>query len=263
MKKLVQCLFMLFAVVALLSNSEGRGTRSGQGASNAPGDGATCSNSSCHGSSTFNPSITLNLTKDGEAVDAYRPGEEYDMELVINSSGANAFGFQLTAALSDASQAGSFSDLSQNVQSLMLNERTYLEHFEASAANVFRAKWTAPASGSGNVDFFSAGIAANGNGNKSGDGGTSSKVTIAEDTSSNTNDLIAAKIKVYPNPTNGLIHIDTKEEVLSYAVFNIAGQTVTRGTNNLIDLTDNKAGIYLVQIQTQSGVSSQRVSLVE
>lgn len=263
MKKLIHAFVLLVGVIALLSNSEGRGTRSGTGAANAPGDGATCSNSSCHGTAGFNPSIALSLMKDGQAVDAYQPGEEYDMELVLNSSGANVFGFQLTAALEDAAEAGSFSDLADNIQSLVLNDRTYLEHPEPSQANVFRAKWTAPAEGSGDVTFYSAAIAANGNGNKSGDGGTSRTITLSEAMSSNTADLLAESILVYPNPTAGLVNIDADMNIQSYDLYNISGQHLLTGNSNSIDISDMDAGVYFLQINTVQGVTTKKISLVK
>lgn len=68
----------------------------------------------------------------------------------------------------------------------------------------------------------------------------------------------AASVSVYPNPSNGVITIaNTTGGTLSYEVYNVVGQTVTKGTavgsTTTLDLSNNHAGIYFIKLQdTQS-----------
>lgn len=59
-------------------------------------------------------------------------------------------------------------------------------------------------------------------------------------------------IKIYPNPGNGLYHIDGIKEQTRYTVFNVLGKVVLVGdlskSKNSVDLSDLNSGIYLIQL---------------
>lgn len=58
-------------------------------------------------------------------------------------------------------------------------------------------------------------------------------------------------IKVFPNPTTGIVKLEHAYQQLSYSIANIDGKTVkakTRVANDTIDMTDLKAGFYMVKI---------------
>jgi len=70
-----------------------------------------------------------------------------------------------------------------------------------------------------------------------------------------------AKVSVYPNPTNGLLNIETTQQVTAFAVYNTIGQEVTTGKGNIVNLQNAQQGIYLVQITLEGG-ASQTVKVV-
>lgn len=73
------------------------------------------------------------------------------------------------------------------------------------------------------------------------------------------NDLELATVNLYPNPTNGIIHLDldTTYDGINISISNILGQVITyeRFVNtDTIDLTiDGSPGIYFVNVNTSNG----------
>lgn len=61
-------------------------------------------------------------------------------------------------------------------------------------------------------------------------------------------------ISIYPNPTTGLLHLDTSIEKCTMQVFDsraILHRTISVGNNALIDLSDLAPGLYFVKIRDQ------------
>lgn len=57
-------------------------------------------------------------------------------------------------------------------------------------------------------------------------------------------------LKIYPNPTNDVLNIDTNESITSIKIFNILGQQINIDTTNpkQINLTNLSSGTYMVQL---------------
>ena len=266
MKKYIYSFILVTAGAALMSNSIGRGSASGQGATGAPGDGLTCASSNCHGSTgPFAAEMEIVLMKDGEEVTSYLPGETYSMAIAVNAaSGApTRYGFQMTAVVDgDNSGAGTFSDVSSNAKELTLNSRTYLEHDGPSNSAEFMATWTAPAEGSGNVTVFAAGIAANGNGGTSGDSGAIGSMTFEEGDLSSIKVLTADEMSFSPNPAIDFIKVDTKlNQSMVYNVVSINGAKVASGIiqNNSIDISILTNGLYIVTVSGEDFIYRQKI----
>src|SRR5690606_25895867 len=67
-------------------------------------------------------------------------------------------------------------------------------------------------------------------------------------------DFQKMKIKLYPNPTNGLLYIETSQEIQSYEVYNLIGQRLLSGNvNDNINLKDLSKGTYIIRLTTQEG----------
>lgn len=67
---------------------------------------------------------------------------------------------------------------------------------------------------------------------------------------------------VFPNPTTGLLNIDTKgENIRSVEITNPLGQVVLHTTpqNNTVDITALSAGMYSLTITTANAVSTKRI----
>lgn len=75
-------------------------------------------------------------------------------------------------------------------------------------------------------------------------------------------DFDAIGATVYPNPTSGVIKIDTDVEQTQVQIFNMLGQEVvsTIETGNFsVDITDQKAGIYFVTIKNENGTATSKI----
>jgi hypothetical protein len=61
-----------------------------------------------------------------------------------------------------------------------------------------------------------------------------------------------SNIKVYPNPTTGIINITSSETINSVSVFNVFGQKVfTKEHSTEIDISHLQSGTYILNIETQ------------
>lgn len=63
---------------------------------------------------------------------------------------------------------------------------------------------------------------------------------------------------IYPNPTNGIVNIDGYE-IIEVKVYNVFGQLVKKTNENVIDLSRQNAGLYIIKIQTQLGIITKQI----
>ena len=74
----------------------------------------------------------------------------------------------------------------------------------------------------------------------------------------------SVEVAVYPNPTNGLVKIEA-ENIKHITISNMLGQVVFDGKVGgdafEYDFSGQKTGIYLVRIETASGVVVKKVSV--
>lgn len=83
-----------------------------------------------------------------------------------------------------------------------------------------------------------------------------------------TNDLNKVAFNMYPNPTNGILTIETEENLHGLDIFNIAGQNVksqTYATYGMasVDLSDMKPGIYTVSLAFKNNKISIQKLIVQ
>lgn len=72
-----------------------------------------------------------------------------------------------------------------------------------------------------------------------------------------------ANINVYPNPTNGLLNIEG-QGTMHISVSNLLGQALQETTasgNTTLDMSRLEAGMYLIRIERENGVTIQKVNL--
>lgn len=78
--------------------------------------------------------------------------------------------------------------------------------------------------------------------------------------------ITSSEVNVYPNPSDGLITIESNEEILAIHMFDFTGRKVLVASGNrqmksTINASTLPSGVYLVQVQTASGVSLKKLVL--
>jgi hypothetical protein len=75
------------------------------------------------------------------------------------------------------------------------------------------------------------------------------------------------QLDVFPNPTQGLITIETASNIRNVKVFDIVGKVVMdvnlSGRTTQLDLTQLHKGIYFIQLDTQDGKSGVQKIIVQ
>ena len=262
--KLFLTAFSLFVIIGLMSNSSGRANVFGQAVTGAPGDSnKTCASSGCHSSGAFSPSPILLITdKDGNEVTNYRPGETYDINLSIETTGNPVeFGFQMVALASDISPVNQWENIGDNVQLVTLGDRDYIEHNSPSSENTFSARWTAPNAGTGDVNFYYSVNAVNGNGSPSGDGGANASFTLNE-TLSSTSDYQNVNINIFPNPTTDFLTINGLNKDFTYNVLDRLGKIQLKGSGSkesTLNTEELTAGLYFLNVEIDGNTITKKV----
>lgn len=197
--------FFTFLALALLlvNNSAGPAEVQGLDRTGSPLSIGPCQ--LCHNSGAFSPTPVLEILDGGNPVNTYEPGKTYKMRVTVNASGGPAgYGFQ-AVALSGAGnvQAGDFKNPGADVQITPLSGREYPEHNKRSNNNTFETDWEAPAAGTGEVRFYAAVVAANGQDGSNGDGSSflGSPIILSEViTSTAESDELPGGFTIFPNP---------------------------------------------------------------
>jgi hypothetical protein len=66
-------------------------------------------------------------------------------------------------------------------------------------------------------------------------------------------------VTIYPNPTSGLISIDTEENIINIAVLSSSGRTLSNSKVKNLDLSEYSAGVYFITIQTDKGFVTKKI----
>ncbi len=268
------CSFILF-----ISSSNGRAAN-GSGNTGAPGDESVGQTSiTCKFCHTGNAIVTntsiLILDKDSVQVNSYVPGADYTVRVSVNASTGSpkGYGFQLIGIKdSDSLDVKGFSSPSSNAKlaTTSFNNRTYAEHKRADSLNTFEVQWKAPAQGTGSISFYAAGNGVNKNSSSDGDGASNTKLTISEAviSSSNSAELLAQKVQIFPNPiTEGRVFIQWTEDIsiVKFTLIDSEGRIVRSGEvsdaqNTSFDVSGQTPGVYFLSLETKQ---AQSVPLVK
>lgn len=236
---------------AELSNSTG----SPGGMTSSPGDNnLNCTQ--CHGGTALAQSgwISTNIPANG-----YIPGQTYTISTTLTHAGAGRYGFELTAENNAAMKVGTFA-LTNTTETKLTNAGKAVTHAFAGTTGAGGAKtwsfsWQAPAAGTGNVTFFAAYNAANGNGTTSGDVIYTSSLLVQEDIATGMPKISASTtFNVYPNPASDKLYVARSESMqgLTFRISDISGRIwVTNallGTKNEIEVRHLPKGIYFLTV---------------
>ncbi len=172
----------LFIVDTLTQATLIRSSGSPGGSSGSPGvGGQTCT--SCHGgtASSRTDIITTNIPAEG-----YTPGTQYTITVTLSEALRTTYGFEVRAEVNFES-VGTMLNISTAETKILSpgtnNESATHKSTSISAPSgtkVWQWFWTAPPAGTGEVTFYGAFNAANGNGGSSGDIILRSQISVPE-----------------------------------------------------------------------------------
>ncbi len=173
--------------------------------------------------------ITSTIPEEG-----YVPGESYTITLSTEYAGVKKMGFELTAEHGTNTKTGGL-DPDGNSEIKFVNNNQAITHTSSGItptgdSKVWTMKWVAPAAGTGDVTFYAAVNAANGNSSTSGDQIFTTETTVIEQIDNSIDQiLLEGWVRVYPNPANHAVKIRVNGMVgaqLDCRFFNLAGQLI-------------------------------------
>ena len=251
-----------FGLLAL-SNSSGRASFSGQGATTAPGDGTVCS--SCHNGGNYGASVNVRL-KDkvsGETVTEYTPNETYDVEVIVGTTTApGGYGFQVIALKdTDNSSVSTWANnVTPNTKFKTIGSRQYFEQANVLPDSIMVSEWTAPAAGTGSVTFYAAGNAVNGTGTSANDQAVTNEFTFTESTTSTLSlTKMGIRMNTFPNPTIDVLNLSLEmnaSKELTINIYNLEGNrmetqnVMTQSGDNQFrfDVASYNSGMYFLEV---------------
>ncbi len=78
-------------------------------------------------------------------------------------------------------------------------------------------------------------------------------------------DVNGGSLRIWPNPSKDVFHIESPSELSSLEVFDVRGRLLTRrtlnGTSASVDMNGFSKGVYVLRVMSASGVQSQKVVL--
>lgn len=214
------------------------------GKTDSPNDGASCTGCHYAGVGT-GATITTNIPTNG-----YVPNQVYTITTNISHSGINKFGFEITSEKNSGNtKTGSFL-ITNSTEMKFANNNTAITHksggTSGSNSRSWSMDWEAPNTGTGDITFYGAFIAANGNGNNSGDTYHSTNLTISEEIVNSVSDLSAQNNFTFNTVTK------TIETINTVSVYDISGKLVLETTNETTTLSHLKNGIYILKSESKT-----------
>lgn len=252
MKQITFTLVAIASAFIFLSNSIGRGRAAGP-ATTSPGEtGQFCGSFGCHFSGAFDPEVRILFFDDqGNETSEYLPGEEYSVTVKIDHIGQPVgYGFQMVSLKSDDDTAiNNFTDLPNQIHDVILFGRQYVEHSNRLGSDSIPVKWIAPDMGSGDITFYAAANAVNGNGSSSGDGSDTVQITIKEGMTSSLDFLNESSVELFPNPVQDYLNIKSETLPDELIVYNQSGQIMLKSyASNQLDLSHLNSGVYILHL---------------
>lgn len=92
-------------------------------------------------------------------------------------------------------------------------------------------------------------------------GCTSSSNSIIIDTSTGINDIAFENLNIYPNPTNGIVNLEIKENLSSIKLFDLTGKVIKEfnATSRQLNISEFTSGIYFLEIANTESTSVVKI----
>jgi len=127
------------------------------------------------------------------------------------------------------------------------------------AESVPVAEYSDPDLGNGTYSYFVTAVYTN------GESGPSNTVEVQITGVGVENPGQENRLLVYPNPANDVLNVSATEEINSLRLFNVSGkvvyESVNQGLLTRISIRNLQNGFYLLQITTDSGVTTQKINI--
>ncbi|MBX2815203.1 MAG: T9SS type A sorting domain-containing protein [Saprospiraceae bacterium] len=258
---------LLFAGLAfvIMAHSSGAGAEQDKDRTGGPAADGFCS--ACHSGGDF--AATVNLTLLGEAgdtIEQYVPGTSYTMRVEVTGTGASGFGFQAVVLDSDLASVGTYGNPEAGSRITEVAGRQYFEHNATSSSGIWEIDWTAPDEAAGDLKFYFAGNAVNGNGSRSGDRPVHDSLLVAQDQTSSLKSMTDFALRLGPVPAHDFLRIDWNDHAQpeQLEIRSVSGQMVYAVDLNRSARTASVAvatlpqGVYVLTLRSPSGLQSQR-----
>ena len=72
-------------------------------------------------------------------------------------------------------------------------------------------------------------------------------------------DFSTENINIFPNPTDNILTVESDSRLKSISVINTLGQLVMKSSNNIINVSKLTAGMYILNIETEAGISTRKI----
>jgi hypothetical protein len=167
----------------------------------------------------------------------------------INQSGINKFGFEITAEKNSGNtKTGSFL-VTNSAEMKFVNNNTAITHKSGGTSGndsrTWAMDWEAPNTGTGDVTFYGAFIAANGNGNNMGDTYHSTNLTVSEAIVNSVSNLSAQNDFTFNTVTKRI------ETIKTVSVYDINGKLVFSTNEKLTNISHLNKGIYILKSENK------------
>ena len=245
-------LFLIpLSAFVLLSFSGGRDA----GNTGSPGDGGnTCA--ACHSGGNFglSPTITTNIPASG-----YELNTTYNITVMGGAS--PAAGFQLTAE--ETGSNGKVGTFTAGSGSRLTGSGNAVTHSNSSNSS-WSFTWTAPSTDQGEIKFYAAVNAANGNGGTSGDEIATTSSTVISNAVLGISDAKRIDFEMFPNPASDNVTIQLPSSIESAEVefYDYLGRlSLTKKVSNIdnkVFVNDLTSGIYILKVVANDKVGTQK-----
>lgn len=263
--KLLPAFGILLTLWLSLTNSIREPNNPPVGKTGAPGE-QTCGQSGCHSGGTYTGTVSISGIPD-----TVTASEIYTLTLTQTSNAVRA-GFELTCLDGSNTMCGTLTAGAGSSIGTSTNGRKYAR--QSSPKNLSNGSvswtfiWKAPASAANNsATFYFVSLAANGNGQNSGDKVLAATKAVVLKTSTPAHEPSGAEqVKLYPTLVQGVLNIDLLEAASGQlAVLDMSGKTMLQMplvATNKLDVSHLPRGTYLAHL-TIGGKSSIRKFIVE
>ncbi len=252
------------------------------GYTNSPGEG-NCTTSGCHSSFAVNTGGGMVMLSNSNMMSwSYDPGVTYHMTCAVTRSANSLFGVCVEALDTSGNNGGTL--VITNSSKTQIKTRTIntvvrrsvthqLNGGASSGSMSFTFDWIAPATNIGTVTFYFAGVAANANGNSTGDYVYTGSQAIAYNTLNGiTSPTYTNSFSVYPMPIQDQFTVNynvASTGILKIKLYTMQGAVAAELANKILvsgDYKDNfylpdnlSSGNYLLSVESSSGLNTRKI----